>query len=227
MRMTGQILRHLTFPLLILVPLTATQQSPAVTLLPASLPACASSCPILQQAQSACVPPAAPATGPASYQSCFCQSGYLAATRAATRAAGTANPAAIPNVCDPQCAASDFQAIAQWYAGYCQQPLPTTTAQVAAVAPTTAAAAAASSTAATAAGQSDGADATATSSGWYVASPFLALPISATLSANACGRQVQHALALGPHADHPFHWLHHHWRCRRAALPPTPAPPPR
>ena len=90
---------------LLLARLTSAQQP---TLLPATLPACAQTCPVVIQAQTGCVPPAAPVTDAATYQSCFCQSGYLAPLRASSA-----------NICAPQCADGDFATISTWYKGFC------------------------------------------------------------------------------------------------------------
>ena len=92
--------------LLLLARLISAQQP---TLLPATLPACAQTCPVLIQAQTGCVPPAAPVSNDGIYQSCFCQSGYLAPMRAASTT----------NICAPQCADGDFAAINTWYKGFC------------------------------------------------------------------------------------------------------------
>jgi len=107
-----------------------------------ALPTCAQSCTLLQQAQSACVPPAAPVTDQATYQSCFCQSGYL--TTLKTSAAG---------VCDTACGSSDQQQVQTWYLSTCQLG---TTDAAATVTP-----AGASTSAATVAGTSTTAPATA------------------------------------------------------------------
>ncbi|KAK4996812.1 hypothetical protein LTR66_003660, partial [Elasticomyces elasticus] len=97
-----------------------------------ALPACAQQCSLLQQAQAVCVPPAAPATNQAAYESCFCQSAYL-------RTLYTT-----PNgVCDAFCTAqSDLVQIQQWYIRSCNAGTVTT------VITTTSATAAASDTAA-------------------------------------------------------------------------------
>ncbi|KAF2237678.1 hypothetical protein EV356DRAFT_530001 [Viridothelium virens] len=72
------------------------------------LPSCAQGCTLLNQAQSACVPPAAPVTNQAQYQSCFCQSAYLRTLYQS------------PNgVCDANCGQSDLVKIQQWYTGLC------------------------------------------------------------------------------------------------------------
>ncbi|KAG8623544.1 hypothetical protein KVT40_008520 [Elsinoe batatas] len=89
-----------------------------------ALPACAQACQYLSQAQAACVPPAAPATGQETYLACFCQSAYLVNLRSdATQLCG--------NVCQ----GSDLPLISQWYTNTCatgaNQPAvqqPTTTA---------------------------------------------------------------------------------------------------
>ncbi|KAI9714463.1 MAG: hypothetical protein M1820_000424 [Bogoriella megaspora] len=72
------------------------------------LPECAQGCTLLSQAQAACVPPAAPATGQQQYQSCFCQSAYLRTLYQS------------PNgVCDASCGQSDLVSIQKWYTGLC------------------------------------------------------------------------------------------------------------
>ena len=92
--------------LLYILSLISAQQ---VTLIPASLPACAQSCPLLIQAQGACVPPAALVTNPATYQSCFCQSAFLGPLRSSPTS----------NICAPQCPDADFATIGTWYKGLC------------------------------------------------------------------------------------------------------------
>ena len=80
------------------------------------LPSCAQGCTLLNQAQSACVPPAAPATNQATYQSCFCQSAYLRTLYQS------------PNgVCDANCGQSDLVKIQQWYTGLCKSGAPAAT----------------------------------------------------------------------------------------------------
>lgn len=74
------------------------------------LPSCAFNCQLLTQAQSLCVPPTAPTADPAVYQTCFCNSNYVAPFRAG----GTAG------VCDAECpVASDLTKIQQWFTGLC------------------------------------------------------------------------------------------------------------
>ncbi|KAL9079616.1 MAG: hypothetical protein Q9157_001501 [Trypethelium eluteriae] len=73
------------------------------------LPSCAQGCTLLNQAQSACVPPAAPVTNQAQYQSCFCQSAYLRTLYQS------------PNgVCDANCGQSDLVKIQQWISTHYQ-----------------------------------------------------------------------------------------------------------
>ena len=73
------------------------------------LPTCATGCTLLNQAQAACVPPAAPNTNQATYQSCFCQSAYLRTFYQS------------PNgVCDAECGQSDLVQIQKWYTGLCK-----------------------------------------------------------------------------------------------------------
>ena len=80
-----------------------------VTLIPSSLPPCAQTCPVLVQAQNACVPPAALVTNPATYQSCFCQSAFLVSLRSTSNS----------NICVPQCPDGDFATIISWYKSLC------------------------------------------------------------------------------------------------------------
>ena len=92
-----------------LQPLASAQ----ITLISNTLPACAQSCPVFLQAQSACVPPpngAAAVSNQQTYTSCFCQSNYLTPLKS-----GSAN-----NLC-PTCSAADMSTTQQWYNGLCQQ----------------------------------------------------------------------------------------------------------
>ena len=93
--------------LTVLATLSIAQQT---TILPTTLPACAAQCQTLLQAQTACVPPAAPVTNSATYQSCFCQSGYLSSLYSS----------AASNLC-PSCSAGDMSAIQSWYKSFCPQ----------------------------------------------------------------------------------------------------------
>ena len=118
-----------------------------------ALPTCAQGCTLLQQAQSACVPPAAPVTDQTTYESCFCQSGYLSGLK--TSSAG---------LCDSTCGTADLQKIQSWYISYCQSP--GAVVNVADVATTAGATTVASTVAGTAAStQSATSTAAATSSG--------------------------------------------------------------
>jgi hypothetical protein len=75
----------------------------------ARLPDCAFQCPILLGAQSLCVPPSAPQADQGSYQTCFCNSNYLAVFRVG----GTAG------VCDVTCQPNEIVQIQQWFQGLC------------------------------------------------------------------------------------------------------------
>lgn len=104
--MTMKVALLATFTLL--TPLTTAQEGTILD--PARLPSCAFSCGTLISAQSLCVPPIAPPQGQAIYQTCFCNSNYLAGYKA-----GAASPA-----CDDVCTSNgDRQAILQWYTGLC------------------------------------------------------------------------------------------------------------
>jgi hypothetical protein len=99
------------------IPLTLLSLSSFVTaqvgqiLDKSKLPACAFSCQLLLSAQALCVPPTAPQADPSVYQTCFCQSNYLANYRQGIST----------GVCDNECpSASDRTAIEQWYNGLCQ-----------------------------------------------------------------------------------------------------------
>jgi hypothetical protein len=69
-----------------------------------ALPACAQQCTVLQNAQTGCIPPAAPVTDATIYESCFCQSGYLTTLKAAGS-----------TICSDVCEASDVSKIASWF----------------------------------------------------------------------------------------------------------------
>lgn len=92
------------------------------TILPTTLPACAAQCQVLLQAQTGCVPPAAPVTNAATYQSCFCQSGYLSSLYAS----------AASNLCQ-SCSAADMSAIQAWYKSFCPQQAAAANGQTVAV----------------------------------------------------------------------------------------------
>jgi len=73
-----------------------------------ALPSCAQQCTVLQNAQTGCIPPAAPVTDALIYESCFCQSGYLTTLKAAGS-----------TICSDVCEASDVAKIASWYQSNC------------------------------------------------------------------------------------------------------------
>lgn len=104
----------LALPLLLVLPLfaptTLTQATTLLNFATGALPSCANTCTALYNAQDACVPPAAPVTNQAIYQSCFCQSAYLAPLY--TSPAG---------VCDQACGGADLTKIQSWYKGLCGQ----------------------------------------------------------------------------------------------------------
>lgn len=111
--------------LTLLAPLILAQQA----LLPSTLPACAGSCAILQNAQTSCQ------SNPAAETSCFCQSALLSPLYANSGA----------QLC-PTCTPADIQAIESWYQGFCKNPTapnanapnnPTPTASIAASQPAT------------------------------------------------------------------------------------------
>lgn len=74
-----------------------------------TLPACASACPSLTDAQANCIPPAVPAADQTAYESCFCQSAFLQPLFTS------------PNgVCDEFCAQPELDRIWEWFTGLCQ-----------------------------------------------------------------------------------------------------------
>ena len=89
-----------------LAPIISAQ---AVTLLASNLPACATQCTVLTQAESSCTPPLAPVTSNQIYESCFCQSALLTSLYSS---------AAVQGVC-PSCSAADMSTIQNWYQGVC------------------------------------------------------------------------------------------------------------
>ncbi|MCJ1368673.1 hypothetical protein MMC16_007818 [Acarospora aff. strigata] len=103
-------------PLILLVlvflfsPLTHSQTPSLLNFAPGALPACANTCTALYNAQNACIPPAAPVTNQPIYQSCFCQSGYLAGLYGSP-----------DGVCDQACTGADRTQIQNWYKGLCGQ----------------------------------------------------------------------------------------------------------
>ncbi|KLJ10103.1 hypothetical protein EMPG_09915 [Blastomyces silverae] len=82
----------------------------------ATFPECAAACPLLQEAQANCIPPAAPVTNEATYKSCFCQSSLLQPLHSS------------PNgVCDAVCPPPELNTLQQWYAGLCASGNPEAT----------------------------------------------------------------------------------------------------
>lgn len=113
-----------------------------------ALPTCAQGCTLLTQAQAGCIPPAAPVTDQATYESCFCQSGYLKTLSTSTT-----------GICDTVCSGSDLTQIQTWYINNCKDD----GADVAATASTTTPVAASStSNVATAAATNSGTSSSAT-----------------------------------------------------------------
>jgi hypothetical protein len=84
-------------------------------LISSSLPACAKSCAILEQAQGSCE------SNPSAAQSCFCQSALLTPIKSSN-----------DNLCAPACSDTDWGTIASWYKSTCANggtnPTPTTQA---------------------------------------------------------------------------------------------------
>ena len=72
-----------------------------------ALPTCAQQCPVIIQAQAACVPPSAPVTNQAAYESCFCQSGYLKTITTDT------------TPCSGVCSGNDLTQLSEWYSNTC------------------------------------------------------------------------------------------------------------
>lgn len=97
------------------------------TLISSTLPACVQQCPILQEAQAGCIPPAALVTDQSTYQSCFCQSAFLTSL--------AANPSSICPTCPPV----DLTTLQTWFTGFCTAgaPLPTSTTSSTSSSPTT------------------------------------------------------------------------------------------
>ncbi|KAI9847230.1 MAG: hypothetical protein M1838_000966 [Thelocarpon superellum] len=78
-----------------------------------ALPDCAHQCTPLQQAQGACVPPAAPTSS--DYTTCFCQSNFLQTFYGSQS-----------GVCDSACPSDGLGQIRSWFTSYCKQPQATT-----------------------------------------------------------------------------------------------------
>jgi hypothetical protein len=75
------------------------------------IPGCARQCTVLDQAEKGCVPPAAPSSNQATYQSCFCQSALLSPLRSSG------------SQCQPACSQEDATKISQYYTGLCNGPV--------------------------------------------------------------------------------------------------------
>lgn len=94
--------------------------------IPTTLPPCAQQCATLQQAQTVCVPPAAPVTSQGIYKSCFCESALLNQL------------SATPSTVCPACLGADLQTLQSWFSGFCapaggtggQQPTTLTTSSI-------------------------------------------------------------------------------------------------
>ncbi|KAH8703617.1 hypothetical protein BGW36DRAFT_403971 [Talaromyces proteolyticus] len=85
-----------------------------------TFPACGISCSLLQQAQSACIPPAvAVSNDDTTYVNCFCGSQYLLGLKTSGA------------VCSTCTSLSDQALLVQWYDGYCNGNWKTTTAAAA------------------------------------------------------------------------------------------------
>lgn len=81
----------------------------AQTIIPSTIPFCAQNCPILQDAQRGCVPPAAPVQNQGIYQSCFCLSALL-----------TKLPSSPSAIC-PACPSGDQALLQSWFSDLCKQ----------------------------------------------------------------------------------------------------------
>jgi len=103
-------LRHALLSVSTLVLLSSPSLAQVGTILDHSkLPDCAFDCQTLLNAQSACVPSGgAPTTNQATYQSCFCQSGYLTQFKSTSY-----------DICNGACSAADLQTIQTWYTNLC------------------------------------------------------------------------------------------------------------
>jgi hypothetical protein len=76
------------------------------------LPACAKQCTVLAQAEGGCVPPAAPVTSQAIYQSCVCQSALLTQLHSSGAICQTSG-----------CSATDATTISTYYNALCNGPV--------------------------------------------------------------------------------------------------------
>jgi hypothetical protein len=178
-----------------------------------ALPACAQQCTVLQNAQTGCIPPAAPVTDATIYESCFCQSGYLTTLKAAGS-----------TICSDVCGASDVAKIASWYQSNCADNGVAAAARVSSGTPTDSTSATGVSTVAstvptTTAGSSSSSQSSSSSHNteahhdWYV-SMFLFERLRLTQ------RQVDRPLEVDCHAHR------HLCRAGRSDAHPRPHPPP-
>jgi len=98
-----------TFVLLQIFTSTVVSQKIVPSSGSSTFPQCAVNCPVLIQAQAACLPPSAPVSNDATYTSCYCQSSYL--TTLHTEASTT---------CGSSCpSTSDQQLLVTWYGDFC------------------------------------------------------------------------------------------------------------
>ena len=97
-------------PLPLLVASTAflARLSLTQTIITNTIPICGQQCPLLIQAQQACVPPVTPQTNQQTYTSCFCQFAPLAPMYGGT----------ITGFC-PACTAEDMVSTQNWFKGLC------------------------------------------------------------------------------------------------------------
>ncbi|KAF2280788.1 uncharacterized protein EI97DRAFT_428892 [Westerdykella ornata] len=97
---------------LLLLAAAATLHVSAQTVMDYSkVPECARQCTILDQAEKNCVPPAAPVTDQATYQSCFCLSALLTPLHSSG------------SLCEQFCGADNAAKISQYYTSLCNGPV--------------------------------------------------------------------------------------------------------
>jgi hypothetical protein len=103
---------------ILLLSLTTPASAQSTQILdPAVLPSCALTCPVLLDAQKACVPPAVAAGSPTTYNSCFCSSNLLAGSLKAGNANG---------LCQGGCTPADMARVQTWFNGLCNSATATT-----------------------------------------------------------------------------------------------------
>lgn len=113
-----QLPLHLNMSLLLLISVFTSTIAAQSVIDYSKLPQCAHSCTTLQSAEGSCVPPAAPVTNQATYQSCVCQSSLLTGLKSSG------------GICQQfGCSTDDANAISQYYISLCNGPViePTTT----------------------------------------------------------------------------------------------------